>query len=108
MRESEPYLGRRVADSDERTMLIGAVPGKCAICTRAAVALKAIIGLQPCDPEIDREFRHGDAAAASFECKSQENSSPFRVLNLEVQAARRPSWWLRGVVGQQKGPVGQE
>ena len=45
VRESEPNLGRRVADSDEGTMLIGAVPGKCAICTRAAVAPKAIIGL---------------------------------------------------------------
>ena len=39
-------------------MLI-AVPGKCAICSRAALAPEAMIGLCACDPGIDREFRHG-------------------------------------------------
>ena len=35
VRESEPNLGRCVADSEEGTILIGAVPGKSAICARA-------------------------------------------------------------------------
>ena len=45
MRESEPNLGCCVADPEEGTILIGAVPGKSAICAGAAVAPKPMIGL---------------------------------------------------------------
>ena len=45
MPESEPNLGCCVADSEEGTILIGAVPGKSAICAEVAVAPKAMIGL---------------------------------------------------------------
>ena len=99
-RESESNLGRGVADPQEGTLLVGAVPAEGAICAGAAVAPVAMIGLgtggSGKDREVGQRVKGGVRQLASLECQPQENRSPFRSLELECQWHFSPASGIKG------------
>ena len=75
MRESESNLGCGVADPQEGSLLVGAIPAEGAIRAGAAVAPVAVIGLGAGGSGKDREvglgIKGGVRQLASLECQSQ-------------------------------------
>ena len=100
MRESESNLGCGVADPQESTLLVGAVPAEGAIRAGAAVAPVAMIGLgtggSGKDREVGQGVKGGVQQLASLECQPQENRSSFRSLELEGQWHFSPASGIEG------------
>ena len=87
MRESESNLGCGVADPQEGSLLVGAIP-EGVIRAGGAVAPVAVIGLGAGGSGKDRKVGlriKGMRQLASLECQSQEDRFPFRSLDLECQ-----------------------